>query len=58
MRVDLLAGPQPGAPDVAAADAPQANAPCPLTFAFTGSGLASGVDWIVRDIASRIFMHD
>ena len=26
--------------------------------AFTGSGLASGVDWIVRDIASRIFMHD
>jgi len=26
--------------------------------AYTGSGLAHGVDWIVRDVASRIFMHD
>ena len=26
--------------------------------AFTGAGLASGVDWIVQDIASRIFMYD
>ena len=26
--------------------------------AFTGAGLAAGVDWVVQDIASRIFMHD
>ena len=26
--------------------------------AFTGAGLAGGVDWIVQDIASRIFMYD
>jgi ADP-ribosylation factor-like protein 2 len=26
--------------------------------AFTGAGLASGVDWLVQDIASRIFMYD
>ena len=26
--------------------------------AFTGAGLANGVDWIVEDIASRIFMYD
>lgn len=26
--------------------------------AYTGKGLIDGVDWIVRDIASRIFMYD
>jgi len=26
--------------------------------AFTGGGLAAGVDWMVQDIASRIFMYD
>ena len=26
--------------------------------AFTGAGLAAGVDWLVQDISSRIFMHD
>merc|ERR1712113_236713 len=26
--------------------------------AFTGEGLPAGVDWIVKDIASRIFMYD
>ena len=26
--------------------------------AFTGAGLANGVDWLIQDIASRIFMHD
>eukprot|EP00965_Chrysotila_dentata_P215325 6188709-Pleurochrysis_carterae.AAC.3 len=26
--------------------------------AFTGAGLAAGVDWIVQDISSRIFMYD
>mmetsp|Transcript_15828 Transcript_15828/g.51669 ORF Transcript_15828/g.51669 Transcript_15828/m.51669 type:complete len:185 (+) Transcript_15828:74-628(+) len=26
--------------------------------AYTGKGLVDGVDWIVRDIASRIFMYD
>uniref|UniRef100_A0A7S0L2X1 ADP-ribosylation factor-like protein 2 n=1 Tax=Coccolithus braarudii TaxID=221442 RepID=A0A7S0L2X1_9EUKA len=26
--------------------------------AFTGTGLAGGVDWLVQDIASRIFMYD
>ena len=26
--------------------------------AFTGGGLAVGVDWMVQDIASRIFMYD
>ena len=26
--------------------------------AFTGAGLASGVDWLVQDISSRIWMYD
>ena len=26
--------------------------------AFTGAGLASGVDWLISDIASRVFMYD
>ena len=26
--------------------------------AFTGAGLEAGVEWVVKDIASRIFMHD
>ena len=26
--------------------------------AFTGAGLVEGVDWVVQDIASRIFMYD
>ena len=26
--------------------------------AFTGAGLAAGVDWVVSDISSRIWMHD
>merc|ERR1712060_476569 len=26
--------------------------------AYTGEGLAAGVDWLVQDITSRIFMYD
>ena len=26
--------------------------------AFTGEGLVDGMDWVVQDIASRIFMYD
>lgn len=26
--------------------------------AFTGKGLAAGIDWIVQDIASRVYLYD
>ena len=26
--------------------------------AYTGAGLADGVEWLVKDIASRIYMYD